>query len=82
LRIAADVSDDTRCARASLEGWKKNPCDTSGGLRGSKSVNLILNFRVRLKEANNFEIGFDRSAFAVRRRPTYRGGSALIRIET
>ena len=25
-------------------GRKNNPSDTSGGLRGSKSVNLILNF--------------------------------------
>ena len=54
----------THNAPARLLGWKKNPCDTSGGLRGSKSVYLILNFRVRLKETNNFEIGFDRSAFA------------------
>jgi hypothetical protein len=34
-------------------GWKKNPPDTSGGLRGSKSVNLILNFAFVFRKRTN-----------------------------
>ena len=79
------MSSDERANRERAlghTGWKKNPTDTSGGLCGSKSVKLILNFAFVFAGTNEFEIGFDRSAFAAGRRLTCGGGSLLIRIET
>jgi hypothetical protein len=48
--------------------------------RKQKRQNLILNFAFVFGN-EQFEIGFDRSAFAARRR-RFGGGSLVIRIET